>query len=41
MQQEAISFVENEVFTKEVNNESTKPSAQQIQGKHLVDRFFT
>lgn len=40
MQQEAISFVENEVFTKKVNKETTNPSAQQIQSKHLVDRFL-
>jgi type VI secretion system protein ImpD len=40
MPQEAITFVENEVFTEEVNNETIKTSAQQLQKKHLVERFL-
>lgn len=40
MQQEAISFVEHEVFTKQVDTETTYSSAQQLQSKHLVDRFL-
>ena len=40
MMQEAISFVKNEVFTEEVSNKAFKPSAQQIQNKHLVERFL-
>ncbi len=40
MQQEAISFVEHGVFTKQVDTETTYSSAQQLQSKHLVDRFL-
>ncbi len=40
MTQRAISFVENEVFTDEANNKATKPSAQQLQNKHQLERFL-
>lgn len=40
MTQQAISFVENEVFTEDVNNKTVKPSTQHLQSKHLVERFL-